>query len=173
MCVSQTRGCEFKSHCCHIISYRKEKMIIYEKNFQNKVGVMGKRFECLTHSCEFESGSYHLICKRQNNSEDVWYWRKNLTNLSNQFSVRFQLNIGRDIPITRAQRIYNGSDVRGFKPVIVNFAVNLIFRWLALYSAKKSFLLWFGVKLIWLWDCIAENDVDGTPRSIELTMRVL
>ena len=36
--------------------------------------------------------------------------------------LKFQLNIGRDIPLTRAQRIYNGSDVRGFKPVVVNFA---------------------------------------------------
>jgi len=41
--------------------------------------------------------------------------------------LRNQLNIGRDIPISRAQRIYNGSDVRGFKPVIVNFAVSKIY----------------------------------------------
>ena len=37
--------------------------------------------------------------------------------------LRNQLNIGRDIQIQRAQRIYNGSDVRGFKPVVVNFQV--------------------------------------------------
>merc|ERR1712223_1803167 len=35
--------------------------------------------------------------------------------------IRNNLNIGRYIPITRAQRIYNGTDVRGFKPVVVNF----------------------------------------------------
>lgn len=37
--------------------------------------------------------------------------------------IRNNLNIGRYIPITRAQRIYNGTDVRGFKPVVVNFQV--------------------------------------------------
>lgn len=39
--------------------------------------------------------------------------------------LRNNLNIGREIPIQRAQRIYNGSDVRGFKPVVVNFQVSL------------------------------------------------
>ena len=37
--------------------------------------------------------------------------------------IRNVLNIGREIPIQRAQRIYNGADVRGFKPVVVNFQV--------------------------------------------------
>ena len=38
--------------------------------------------------------------------------------------IRNVLNIGREIPIQRAQRIYNGADVRGFKPVVVNFQVH-------------------------------------------------
>jgi len=35
--------------------------------------------------------------------------------------LRTNLNIGREIPIVRLQRIFNGSDVRGYKPVVVNF----------------------------------------------------
>ena len=35
--------------------------------------------------------------------------------------LRTNLNIGREIPIIRLQRIFNGSDVRGYKPVVVNF----------------------------------------------------
>ena len=38
--------------------------------------------------------------------------------------LRTNLNIGREIPIVRLQRIFNGSDVRGYKPVIVNFQVS-------------------------------------------------
>ena len=38
--------------------------------------------------------------------------------------LRTNLNIGREIPIVRLQRIFNGSDVRGYKPVVVNFQVS-------------------------------------------------
>ena len=41
--------------------------------------------------------------------------------------LRTNLNIGREIPIVRLQRIFNGSDVRGYKPVVVNFQVNKYF----------------------------------------------
>ena len=37
--------------------------------------------------------------------------------------LRTTLNIGRDIPLVRLQRIFNGSDVRGYKPVVVTFQV--------------------------------------------------
>ena len=37
--------------------------------------------------------------------------------------LRTNWNIGRDIPLVRLQRIFNGSDVRGYKPVVVTFQV--------------------------------------------------
>ena len=37
--------------------------------------------------------------------------------------LRTTLNIGRDIPLVRLQRIFNGSDVRGYKPVVGTFQV--------------------------------------------------
>ena len=42
--------------------------------------------------------------------------------------LRTNLNIGREIPIVRLQRIFNGSDVRGYKPVIVNFQVSYTYQ---------------------------------------------
>ena len=42
--------------------------------------------------------------------------------------LRTNLNIGREIPIVRLQRIFNGSDVRGYKPVIVNFQVSYTYK---------------------------------------------
>lgn len=39
--------------------------------------------------------------------------------------LKNKLNIGREIVINRCQRIYNGSDKMGNKPVVVNFYVSL------------------------------------------------
>ena len=56
--------------------------------------------------------------------------------------IRNVLNIGRDIPIQRAQRIYNGADVRGFKPVVVNFQVSRDFTVRKAKSALSQLLFY-------------------------------
>ena len=51
--------------------------------------------------------------------------------------LRTNLNIGREIPIVRLQRIFNGSDVRGYKPVIVNFQVSFRQLYNYIYFRRK------------------------------------
>ena len=61
--------------------------------------------------------------------------------------IKNVLNIGREIPIQRAQRIYHGADVRGFKPVVVNFQVFPTNSILIYFSGRvfvESLKLWFN-----------------------------
>ena len=80
---------------CFILSIWQEKMYEFEQNKKNNIILHG------------------VTTKHPETSESL---RTRIVNI-----FRDNLNIRRDVPVTRASRIHTGPDVRGCRPVLVTF----------------------------------------------------